>query len=48
MASSASEAIKMDNKTPPHDVWIDDDWKKKGNEQLSSAIGFVCNVDDEE
>jgi len=28
MASSAQEAIKLDKKYKPQDVWIDEDYKK--------------------
>jgi len=38
MASSAQEAIKLDKKYKPQDVWIDEDYKK--DNQLSSCVGF--------
>lgn len=40
-ASSAQEAIKLDKTTPVDDVWVDDNWKKKEEQNLASAIGFA-------
>ena len=37
MATSAASAIRKDRSTPPHDVWVDDDWKTKN---LAEAIGY--------
>lgn len=39
-ASSALDAIKKDRSHPVNDVWIEDEWKKGGYENLASAIGF--------
>ena len=38
MARSAAEAIRLDKKAKPMDVWVDEDWKKEN--QLTSAVGF--------
>lgn len=37
MANSVSSAVRKDKTTPPHDVWVDDDWKSKN---LTEAIGY--------
>lgn len=45
-ADSVQAALRKDKSTPPHDVWIDEEWRKK---ELPSAIGFtVDNHDDDE
>ncbi len=48
MAKSAIDAIKKDKVTPVDDVWIDDEWKKKGSERLESTIGFVIPTESDE
>lgn len=40
MAKSASEALKLERRHRPDDVWVDEDWKKEAGNQLSSCIGF--------
>lgn len=45
MANSAQQAIRLDKKTPPDDVWVDETWK---NNNLSSAIGFSHYENEEE
>lgn len=45
MASSAQVAIRKDRKAPVDDVWVDDEWKKKG---LADAIGFQAGHEEEE
>lgn len=47
MANSAQSAIKKDKVTPVDDVWIDDEWKKKGAERLESAIGFSVSAEED-
>ena len=44
MATSASDAIRKDKKTPPDSVWVDDKWAET-NQQLASAIGFTIGDD---
>lgn len=39
VAKNASDAIKLDKKTPVSDVWIDEDFKKTVSGP--SAIGFI-------
>lgn len=42
MASSIAEAMRLDRKTKPQEVWIDDDWKKNNPEIMSdTGMGFV-------
>lgn len=48
MAKSALGAIRQDKKTPVHDCWIDEDWKKQQNQQLESCIGFSAEHDEDE
>ena len=45
-ARSALEAIQIEKNKPVDDVWVDDEWKKGGNKDLASAIGFVVSNDD--
>ena len=45
-ARSALEAIQIEKNKPVDDVWVDDEWKKLGNKDLASAIGFVVSNDD--
>ena len=47
MATSAHQALKMERKMRPDDVYVDDDWKKE-NKELSSAIGFTVESNYEE
>ena len=39
-ATSAAEAIKMEKKQEPDDVWLDDDWKKEAQAQTKPIKGF--------
>lgn len=48
MAESAQAAIRKDKTTPVDDVWIDDEWKKKGAERLEDAIGFTVENNDKD
>jgi len=40
MAKSAKDALRLEKKCQPDDVWVDEDWKKDNPNQLVSAIGF--------
>lgn len=40
MASSAHEALKLERKRRPDDVFIDSDWQRNNPTQLESVIGF--------
>lgn len=40
MADSVAQALRKDNKTKPHEVFVDDEWKKGQSNSLASAIGF--------
>lgn len=44
-AKDAKSALALDAKTPPQDVWIDDEWKRMSN-QPKDAIGFYVQNDD--
>ncbi len=38
-AKSAADAIKLERRTPPDDVYVDDEWKKQQDLQ-KEPIGF--------
>jgi len=40
LAKSAQDAIKKERFTQVDDVWVDDDWKKEQNDNLTRVIGF--------
>lgn len=40
MAKNIKEAIELDKKTEPQDIWIDEDWKKRKTEITNNQIGF--------
>ena len=41
MANSAMEAIKLEGKVEPDEVYIDDEWKMKNAEKgISGKMGF--------
>lgn len=40
MARSAQQALKIEKKVLPDDVWVDEDWKKENPNTLTSEIGF--------
>lgn len=44
MAKNAKEALHKFKVTEPDECWIDDEWKKDGAKNLSSAIGFDINT----
>lgn len=41
MARSAQEALRIERRSKPDDVYVDDDWKRDNPNQLQSAIGFL-------
>lgn len=41
-ATSAVQAIKLEKKQKPDDVWVDDDWKKE-NMYKEPEVGFKSN-----
>jgi hypothetical protein len=43
MAKTAHEALKKERRYRPDDVWVDEDWKRDHNKDLSSAIGFTTD-----
>lgn len=45
-AKNAQQAIKLDKKFLPNDVWVDDEWKKTSN-QPHDAIGFYTSKNNE-
>lgn len=45
MATSAQQAIKIERRVRPDDVWVDEDWKKENPTQLISAIGYSVEQD---
>lgn len=44
-ANNAAQAIRKDKTTPPHDVFVDNEWK---NKSLPEAIGFQDTPTEEE
>lgn len=44
MAKSAHDALRIERRVRPDDVWVDDDWKKENPNQLQSAIGYQVDV----
>jgi hypothetical protein len=40
MASDINEAIRLEKKQKPDDVWVDDDWKKANSDQPSGNVGY--------
>lgn len=47
MARSASEAIKNERNVPVHDVFVDGEWAEGRGKQLTDAIGFQQENEDE-
>lgn len=45
MAATAGDALKRERKVQPHDVFIDDDWRKNKTDRLADAIGFQLDPD---
>jgi hypothetical protein len=45
MATSAHEALKLERRVRPDDVWVDDDWKKENKYNLESSIGYHVEHD---
>jgi len=43
LATSVSEALRLDKKTPPDDIFIDEEWLKNQSREKSPAIGFINN-----
>jgi len=41
MAKSAQEALRRERVIRPDDVYVDETWKEKNQEQLESCIGFA-------
>jgi hypothetical protein len=48
MASSAKDAIRIEKKSEVDDVWLDQDWEKERRKDMSPAIGFVHEVEDDD
>lgn len=48
MATSAHQALKLERRHRPDEVFIDDDWRKENSTLMVSAIGFNldCEYDD--
>lgn len=46
MARSVQEALKIEKKTLPDDVWVDEKWKEENPNILVSAIGFGVESND--
>lgn len=46
MAKNVSDAIRKERKTEPHDVWVDDEWKKGNYPLLAKSIGFCAEDGD--
>lgn len=44
-AVDVKQALRLEPKTPVHDLWIDADWKE---EKLADAIGFELDEPEDE
>ena len=40
MARDVSDAIRLEKRQKPDDVWLDDDWKKANTDEPTNNIGF--------
>jgi len=41
LASSITEALKIENKVKPDEIWLDDDWKRANKPHIEKGlIGF--------
>jgi hypothetical protein len=40
-ASSAAEALRIEKRVPPDDIWLDDDWKKSQPNAGANVMGLV-------
>lgn len=45
MAKTAQEALRIERKFRPDDVWVDEDWKKDNPNKLESAVGFTIETE---
>lgn len=41
MADSAASAILKERKVKPHEVFVDEEWRKNSTDNLAAAIGFT-------
>ncbi len=41
MADSVEGALRKEKSTKPHEVFVDNEWRKNNKDSLASAIGFV-------
>lgn len=48
MAKSAKDAIRRERRHTPDDVWLDDEFRKMGAQDRSSAIGFMASSYEDE
>ena len=48
MADCVAQAIRKEHTVKPHEVFVDEDWRKNKTDQLATAIGFVIPRIDEE
>jgi hypothetical protein len=39
-ASSAAEALRIEKRIAPDDIWLDDDWKKSQPNAGANVMGF--------
>jgi hypothetical protein len=47
-ARSAAEALRLERKLRPDDVWVDDDWKRASSADKSPAISFMAEPYDDD
>lgn len=40
MADSVASALRKESKVKPHEVFVDDEWRKNSKDRLADAIGF--------
>jgi hypothetical protein len=40
-ASSVAEALRKELSAKPHEVFVDEEWRKANTDRLADAIGFM-------
>ncbi len=43
MAKSVHDALKIERRIRPDDIYVDEDWKRDNPNRLESCIGFSAN-----
>ena len=48
MADSVQSALTKEEKIKPHEVFVDEEWRKNKKDSLASAIGFTVETSSDE